>query len=75
MALPSVMKNKSKGVKSGMKVPTGGSGKMMQGQATGPQKPGVTSQEQGRSKGKSFGVKGGNGHMFGKSGVKTKKPA
>ncbi len=75
MALPSVMKNKSKGVKSGMKVQAGPSGKMMQGQATGPQKPGVSSQEQSRSKGKSFGVKGGGGKMFGKSGVKKQTPA
>lgn len=73
MALPSVLKNKSKGVKSGMKVPAGGSGKMMQGQASNAQKPGVTSQEHSRSKGGK--PHGGSTKMFGKSSVKTQKPA
>lgn len=55
-------------------VPAGPSGKMMQGQATGTQKPGVTSQEQSRSKDKTP-VKGGTTKMFGKQGVKPAKPA
>jgi hypothetical protein len=67
------MKNKQLSMKKGVKVPAGPSGKMMQGQATGQQKPGVSSQEHSRTKTKGP-VKGGNGHMFGKQTVKTQKP-
>lgn len=69
-----VRKNKQLSMKKGVKVPAGGSGKMMQGQATGQQKPGVTSQEQSRTKTKTP-VKGGSTKMFGKQTVKTLKPA
>lgn len=69
-----VMKNKSISRKAGTKVPAGPSGKMMHGAATGPQKPGVSSQEQSRTKSKGP-VKGGSGKMFGKQSVKTLKPA
>lgn len=68
-----VMKNKQLSMKRGAKIPTGGN-KMMQGQATGPQKPGVTSQEHPRTKSKGC-AKGGTTKMFGKSGSKTQKPA
>lgn len=68
-----VMKNKQLSKKSGTKIPTGGN-KMMHRQGTGPQKPGVTSQE--HSGGKSKGpVKGGTTKMAGKTGVKTQTPA
>lgn len=69
-----VMKDKTLSRKSGMKVSGGPSGKMMQGQASNAQKPGVTSQEHSRSKTKGP-VKGGNGKMFGKSGSKPLKPS
>jgi hypothetical protein len=42
----------------------GGSGKMLNEQHTGAQKPGGTAVAKGASGG--FGAKGGNGHMFGK---------
>jgi len=70
----SVMKNKQKSMKKGSTVPGGGSAKMLKGQHTGTQTPGVTSQQK-KGGGGGFGVKGGNGHMFGKSGVKPLKPA
>lgn len=68
------MKTKQLSIKKGSKIQAGPAGKMMQGQATGQQKPGVSSQEQSRTKTKG-GVKGGSGHMFGKSGSKQLKPA
>lgn len=67
-------KTKQLSMKRGSKIPTGGSGKMMQGQASNAQKPGVTSQEHSRSKTKGA-VKGGSGKMFGKQTAKTLKPA
>lgn len=71
----SVMKNKSMSRKQGKTVPVAGpSGKMMKQQHTGTQTPGVTSQEK-KGSGGGFGVKGGNGKMFGKSGSKQLKPA
>jgi len=69
-----VMKDKTISKKPGMKVSGGPSGKMMQGQASNAQKPGVSSQEHSRSKTKGP-VKGGNGKMFGKSGAGKLKPA
>lgn len=69
-----VMKNKQLSMKKGSKLPTEGpSGKMLKGQYTGTQKPGVTSQEKGASGGKF--AKGGSTKMFGKSGSKALKPA
>lgn len=65
---------KIKSSKSGLKVPAGGSNVMLQGQATGPQKPGVSSQEQSRSKDKGF-AKGGSTPMFGKQTSKPLTPA
>lgn len=67
------MKSKQLSIKKGGGI-KGGSGKMMQGQASGQQKPGVTSQEQSRTKTKGP-VKGGSGHMVGKQTVKAAKPA
>lgn len=72
--MPTTMKNKQLSMKKGTKVQAGPSGKMMQGAATGQQKPGVTSQEHSRTKTKGP-VKGGNGHMVGKQTVKAVKPA
>lgn len=72
MALPPVMKNKSKGVKSGVAVKAGPSGKMQQRQFTGQQKPGVSSQEHSKSGG--LGAKGGTTKMFGKQTAKPAKP-
>ena len=71
--MPPVTKNKQISKKSGKKIPTGGKG-MMQGQATGPQKPGFTSQEQGRAKSKGP-AKGGTTKMFGKQTAKNQTPA
>ena len=71
--MPSVMNNKQLSKKAGKAIPTGGN-KMMKGQATGQQKPGVSSQEQSRTKSKGF-AKGGNTKMFGKSTSKSQKPA
>lgn len=68
-----MMKNKQLSMKKGKKIPTG-SNKMMSRQATGPQKPGVTSQEHSASKSKGP-AKGGSTKMFGKSGSKNLKPA
>lgn len=68
-----VMKNKQLSKKAGPKIPTG-SGKMMQRQGTGPQKPGVSSQEHSGTKSKTP-PKGGKTKMFGKSSVKTQTPA
>jgi hypothetical protein len=72
--MPSVMKNKQLSMKKGVGVQAGPSGKMMQGQATGQQKPGVSSQEHSRTKSKGP-VKGGTTKMFGKQTVKPVKPA
>jgi hypothetical protein len=72
--MPTVMKNKQLSMKSEKMINAGPSGKMMKGQATGQQKPGVTSQEHSRTKTKGP-VKGGNGHMVGKQTVKALKPA
>ena len=69
-----VMKNKQTSMKKGTKIQAGPSGKMMQGQASNAQKPGVTSQEHSRSKTKGA-VKGGNTKMFGKQTVTAVKPA
>lgn len=69
-----VMKNKQLSMKKGAGVPAGPSGKMMHRQASGPQKPGVTSQEHSGSKSKGP-VKGGSTKMFGKQTVKAAKPA
>lgn len=69
-----VMKDKTLSRKTGTKVSAGPAGKMMKGQASGPQKPGVSSQEHSRTKTKGP-VKGGNTKMFGKSGVKALKPS
>lgn len=71
--MPPVMKNKQLSMKRGKSIPTGGN-KMMQGQASGAQKPGVTSQEHSRSKSKAA-PKGGSTKMFGKSGSKNQTPA
>lgn len=69
-----VMKNKQLSMKKGSKMPNEGpSGKMMKGQHTGMQTPGVSSQEKKASGGK--GAKGGSGKMFGFSGSKKLKPA
>lgn len=68
-----VKKNKQISMKKGSKIQAGPSGKMMHGQATGQQKPGVTSQEQSRTKTKGP-VKGGTTKMFGKQTVKAVKP-
>lgn len=68
------MKSKQLSIKKGSGLKLGGSGKMQQGQASGQQKPGVSSQEQSRSKTKGP-VKGGSGKMFGKSSAKPAKPA
>lgn len=73
MALPPVMKNKSKGVKSTTGAKAGPSGKMMHRQFTGAQKPGVSSQEHSKSGG--AGAQGGNTKMFGKQTVKPAKKA
>jgi len=67
-----VMKNKQLSMKKTTFAKAGPSGKMMQGQATGQQKPGVTSQEQSRSKSKSAPA-GGKTKMFGKQTVKPQK--
>jgi hypothetical protein len=69
-----VMKDKTLSRKTGTKVSAGPAGKMMQGQASNAQKPGVSSQEHSRSKTKGP-VRGGSTKMFGKSGVKAVKPA
>jgi hypothetical protein len=69
-----VMKNKQLSMKKGSKIQAGPSGKMMQGQATGPQKPGVSSQEHARTKSKGM-IKGGGNKMVGKQSVKPLKPA
>jgi|GEM_PF-4204569 len=66
-----VMKNKQLSKKSGAKVPAGGSNVMMGRQYTGPQKPGVTSQEQSKS---GKWAKGGGKKMTGQP-VKNLKPA
>lgn len=66
-----VMKNKQLSMGKGKAIPTGSSGKMLKGQKTGQQKPGVTSQEHTPS-GKGP-VKGGNTKMFGKQTVKPVK--
>lgn len=71
--MASVMKNKQLSKKSGTKIPTGGNA-MMKGQASGPQKPGFTSQEHSRTKSKGP-VKGGTTKMFGKSTAKKQTPA
>lgn len=68
-----VMKNKQLSKKAGTKIPTGGN-KMMKRQGTGPQKPGVSSQEHSGAKSKGP-AKGGTTKMFGKSTVKTQTPA
>lgn len=68
------VKSKLISSKAGPKVPAGPAGKMMKGQATGPQKPGVTSQEQSRAKTKGC-AKGGTTKMFGKQTAKAAKPA
>lgn len=73
MALPPVMKNKSKGVKSASGA-KGGSTSMQHRQFTGPQKAGVSSQEQTGSGG-GYAAKGGKTKMFGKQTVKPAKPA
>lgn len=71
--MPSVMKNKQLSMKKGSTIPNEGpSGKMMKGQHTGTQKPGVSSQE--KSGGKGGGVKGGTTKMFGKQTSKAVKP-
>lgn len=70
-----VMKTKQLSMKKGSTVPGAGpSGKMMQRQASGPQKPGVSSQEHSAKKSKGP-VKGGSTKMFGKQTVKAVKPA
>lgn len=68
-----VMKNKQLSSKT-KKFITAGSGKMIQGQATGPQKPGVSSQEHSRTKSKTC-AKGGTTKMFGFTGSKPQTPA
>lgn len=72
MALPPVMKNKSKGVKSASGA-KGGSTGMQHRQFTGAQKPGVSSQEHSKSGGTA--AKGGTTKMFGKQTVKPAKKA
>lgn len=69
-----VMKNKQLSMKSKKMVFPGGSGKMMKGQASNAQKPGVSSQEHSRSKTKGP-VKGGSTKMAGKGSAKPAKPA
>jgi len=69
------MKNKSKGVKSASGAKAGPSNVMMGRQNTGPQKAGVSSQEQGSGKSKGLGAKGGSTKMFGKQTVKPQKPS
>ena len=64
--------NKDAKKKAGVAV-RGGTANMMKQQHTGTQKPGVTSQEKGKSSGN--GPKGGNTKMFGKQTVKAAKPA
>lgn len=72
-SLPPVMKNKSKGVKSTSGAKAGPSNVMLGRQYTGPQKPGVSSQEQTKSSG--IGAKGGSSKMAGQQKVKPAKPA
>lgn len=73
MAMPSVMKNKTLSSKKGKTIPNEGpSGKMMKGQHTGAQTPGVSSQEKKSLSG--LGAKGGTTKMFGKTGSNAKKP-
>lgn len=70
-----VMKSKQLSIKKGSgSIKAGPSGKMMQGQASNAQKPGVSSQEHSRAKTKGP-VKGGSGKMVGKQTVKALKPA
>lgn len=69
-----VMKNKQLSMKKGTAIQAGPSGKMMQGQATGQQKPGVSSQEHSRSKTKGPVKAGPSGVMTGQK-VKALKPA
>jgi hypothetical protein len=69
-----MMKNKQLSKKAGAKIPTGGSSTMMHRQASGPQKPGVSSQEHSGTKSKGP-VRGGTTKMAGKTGVKAVKPA
>ena len=70
----SVMKNKQLSMKKGKTMPNEGPSNVMLGrQRTGPQKPGVSSQEQGKSSGN--GAKGGSSKMFKQSGSKPLKPA
>lgn len=74
MAQPPVMKSKTVSNKTGSTIPNEGpSGVMMGRQYTGPQKPGVSSQEQSKSSG--LGAQGGSTKMFGFSGSKPAKPA
>lgn len=75
MALPPVMKNKSKGVKSTSGAKAGPSNVMLGRQHTGTQKPGVSSQEQGKEGKMSYAAKGGTTKMFGKQAAKPAKPA
>jgi len=68
------MKTKQLSMKRGKPIPAGGSNVMLKGQATGAQKPGVSSQEHSRTKSKAC-AKGGTTKMFGKSGANPQKPA
>lgn len=59
--------------KKGVKVQAGPSNVMLKGQASNPQKAGVTSQEHSRTKSKGA-VRGGKTKMFGKQTAKPAKP-
>lgn len=54
-------------------VKAGGSGKMFGQSGVTNQEPGITSTTRGGKS--SFGVRGGNNHMFGKQTVKALRPA
>lgn len=76
MALPSVMQSKQKTMKKSSTIPNEGPSNVMLGrQVTGPQKPGVGSQEQGSGASSGLGAQGGSTKMFGFTGSKPAKPA
>ena len=69
-----MMKSKSVSKGKGEKIKAGPSGTMMHRQGTGPQKPGVSSQEHSGKKSKGA-VRGGSTKMAGKSKVQPARPA
>lgn len=73
----SVMNSKQQSLKKSKTLPDveGPSNVMLGRQNTGPQKPGVSSQEQPEGKSSGLGAKGGTTKMFGYTGSKPAKPA